>query len=90
MDDQPIQLVIQHFALPKYRVPVFRELANVPGIDLTLVYGKAPGLTNVDADGLNATASKVRRWRTPLGSVHWDSSQWAHASGGVADVLILS
>ena len=41
MDDQPIQLVIQHFALPKYRVPVFRELANVPGIDLTLVYGKA-------------------------------------------------
>ena len=90
MDDQPIQLVIQHFALPKYRVPVFRELANVPGIDLTLVYGKAPGLTNVDADGLNATASKVRRWRTPLGSVHWDSSQWAHASGRVADVLILS
>ena len=37
---QPIRVVIQQPALPKYRVPVFRELAKRPDIDLTLYFGE--------------------------------------------------
>ncbi len=41
-------------ALPAYRVPVWRELARRPGIDLTVYHGSTPGLPSVEADGFRA------------------------------------
>ena len=41
-------------ALPIYRVPVWRELARRPGIDLTVYHGSTPGLPSVEADGFRA------------------------------------
>ena len=41
-------------ALPVYRVPVWRELARRPGIDLTVYHGSTPGLPSVEADGFRA------------------------------------
>lgn len=37
-----IKVAISQRVLPHYRVPVFAELAQRPGIDLTVFYGKSP------------------------------------------------
>lgn len=88
--DRPIRVVLQQIALPKYRVPVFRELANRPGIDLTLVYSESPGLPNVEPDGFKAVCVPMRRW-TFLGQVFdWHDGQFAYFSRRNADVVVLS
>ena len=48
-------------ALPQYRVPVFRELARRPGINLTLHYADTPGLPNAQPDGFEARPLPVAR-----------------------------
>lgn len=85
-----VRVVVQHFALPRYRLPVFRELARTPGIALKVVYGEVPGLSNQAPEGFDATRSAVRRFRTPFGFLTWNSSQWANAHRGRADVLVLT
>ncbi len=47
-----VNLVYQ--ALPEYRVPVWRALAQRPGIDLTVYHGSTPGLPSVKAEGFRA------------------------------------
>jgi glycosyltransferase involved in cell wall biosynthesis len=86
----PIRVVLQHFALPQYRIPVFRELARTDDLQLEVVYGTAPGLTNAAPDGFVARSARVRRIRTPLGRFSWDSAQWRSAGRGRCDVLIMT
>lgn len=88
--EAPTRVVIQHFALPRYRLPVFRELARTPDIVLEVVYGQARGLTNAKAEGFDATTSAVRRIRVPSGYLLWDPSQWTNAHSRRTDVLILT
>lgn len=59
-------------ALAAYRVPVFRELAARPGIDLLVCYGKSPGLPNAKPDGFAAMESLSK----PLWFGNNDSLIW--------------
>jgi len=88
--DRPIRLVIQQPALPKYRVPVFRELARRPGIDLTLYFGDVPGLSNVEPDGFRAIHVPIKRRRIGTRLSMWHAPQWENATRDLADVLCLS
>jgi hypothetical protein len=67
----PVRVVIQNWALPQYRIAVFRELARTTGIDLKVVYGRTAGLPNVDPDGFEAVTTATWWWRTPVGDIAW-------------------
>jgi glycosyltransferase involved in cell wall biosynthesis len=90
MSGAPIRVMIHHFALPRYRLPVFERLAASPGVDLEIVYGKARGLSNADSADLRARPARVYTLRTPLGGISWDADQWAAARRGGADVVVYS
>ncbi len=64
-------------ALPHYRLPVFRALANRPGIDLTVRYATVSGLSNATAAGFDAEPLAV--WRAPRTGLH--------ATRGLGDIL---
>ncbi|MDZ4657287.1 MAG: glycosyltransferase family 4 protein [Bythopirellula sp.] len=86
----PIRLIIQQPSLAKYRVPVFRELAKCPDIDLKLLYGARPDLPNVEADGFKAEPVYLWQQKIRGQQVFWHSAQWNSASRKQADVLILT
>ena len=90
MSSRPIRLIIQQPSLAKYRVPIFRELAKCPDIDLKLLYGVRTGIPNVEADGFEAEA--VYLWQKKIRGQHvfWHSAQWNSASRKQTDVLILT
>jgi glycosyltransferase involved in cell wall biosynthesis len=73
-----------------YRLPVFRELASRPGVDLLVKYAEYPGSPNVDADGFAAKFTPLRRLSIAGQVLVWHGSQWQNASRRNADVLILS
>jgi glycosyltransferase involved in cell wall biosynthesis len=89
-DQRPIRVVLQQIALPKYRVPAFRELARRPGIDFTLVYSEYPGLPNVAPDGFKAVMVPLHRWKIVGQEFLWHSGQFRFVSKAHADVVILS
>ena len=89
-DPRRIRVVLQQPALVRYRVPVFRELANRPGIDLRLVYAEYPGLPNVQPDGFVGEFIPLRRFELRGQEIYWHSAQWRYATKEHADVLILS
>jgi len=57
---KPIRVLIDQPALPHYRLAVFRELAAREGIELTVRYGKEPGLDNVDPDGFTGQYAETK------------------------------
>jgi glycosyltransferase involved in cell wall biosynthesis len=84
---QTIRILIQQPALPRYRVPVFRELAGRSGILLDLIYGDAPGApANAAPSGFSARFVAIRRW----GSMLWHSIGWSATLGHKYDVLVLT
>ncbi|MEM6655168.1 MAG: glycosyltransferase family 4 protein, partial [Planctomycetota bacterium] len=86
----PIRVAIQQPALAKYRVPVFRSLAERPGIDLKVFYGEEPGIPNAPADGFAAELAplSVRRLLGQIVLRH--PVQWRLAGSDDYDVVILS
>jgi glycosyltransferase involved in cell wall biosynthesis len=84
-----IRVVVQQRALPSYRVPVYQELARREGIDLTLVYGRNPLISNVEPDGFSARHEPSWFIRTPMRTLYWHNAQWRYATRRRADVLIL-
>lgn len=56
----PIRLCLFQPALPKYRIPVFRELASRPGIDFHLFYSADEPVKNVTPDGFKASSITSR------------------------------
>lgn len=87
----PIRVVVQQPCLPKYRLPVFQELAGRPGIRLTLLYGDHPlGPASVEPQGLDAQFVPIRRVGAAGQWLLWHSAQWSPARRPRADVLILS
>lgn len=89
-DASPTRVLIQHFALPRYRVPVFQTLAEMPEFEVEVVYGSVAGLTNVAVPGVITRPARTWRLRTPLGSLVWDRDQWAAAGRHAADVAVLT
>lgn len=88
--DSLIRLVIQQPSLAKYRVPVFRELAQRQGIRLRIIHSARNGIPNVAADGFNATEIPMRQLRFLGQPIYWHSPQWTLADRHHADVLILT
>lgn len=85
-----IRLIIQQPSLAQYRVPVFRELAQRPGIDLTVYYGHAvDGPANVEPDGFAAHLVPQRRLRLGPRTALWHAPAWTSASRRRCDVLLL-
>jgi glycosyltransferase involved in cell wall biosynthesis len=86
---RPIRVTIVQPALAKYRIPVFRELARRPGIDLRVVFGSVKGLDNVDAEGFNAIPSHRRRIGIGGFGMNYNLADWTFASRQYSDVIIL-
>jgi hypothetical protein len=86
---RPIRVTIVQPALAKYRIPVFRELARRPGIELRVVFGSVKGLDNVDAEGFNAIASHRRRIGLGGVGMNYNLADWTYASRQYSDVIIL-
>ncbi len=89
-NDPPIRLIVTQPALPKYRVPVFRELASRPGIDMELLYGERPGLKNVEPDGFRARFVPMKTRRVLGRGVLSHPAQWESSTRDAADVVIYS
>jgi glycosyltransferase involved in cell wall biosynthesis len=85
-----IRFVVEQPSLAKYRLPVFRELARRPGIDLTLLYGEAPGIPNVEPDGFRGEFVPMSHRKIAGQVIRWHSAQWRAAGRNDADVLLFS
>lgn len=86
----PVRVVLQQPALVRYRVPVFRELASRPGIELKVEYAEYPGLPNVKPEGFAGEFVPLRQFFVAGQELTWHSAQWRNATRRKADVLILS
>lgn len=86
----PIRVVIQQPALTRYRVPVFRELARRPGIDLLVVYGQEAGIRNEAPEGFEGRVVPIRDYMVRRAPVRYHAAQVAYASRRRCDVLVLS
>ena len=86
-DASPLRLIVQQVALPKYRIPVFRELASRPGIDLAVVYAPNSRHVNAEPDGFEAIPREVR-WLP--GGFMWHDAQLEICDPARADVVSLS
>ncbi|HBS29261.1 MAG TPA: hypothetical protein DEB06_07375 [Phycisphaerales bacterium] len=82
---RPLRVGLHQPALPKYRVPVFREFASRDGIDLELSYGVEPFIANVPPDGFRATERAPLRL---LGRIWWYAGQFRLADPSRFDVAI--
>lgn len=89
-EPKPLRVVLTQPCLPRYRVPVYRALAQRPGIDLTVVYGTEAGITNVEPDGFRAIHTPMRELSVCSSIIRFHRAQWDYASSAKADVLILS
>jgi glycosyltransferase involved in cell wall biosynthesis len=83
-----IRVTIVQPSLAKYRVPVFRELARRPGINLRVVYGAVKNLDNVDAEGFEAIPT--HRWQPALfgQGLVFNRADWTYATRRLSDVII--
>jgi glycosyltransferase involved in cell wall biosynthesis len=85
-----LRVVIQQPALPLYRVPLMRQLAARPGIDLTIVHGQVAGLANGSADGLRTISHRQSLPWLPLKSLEWQHLPLRFLSKRHCDVLVLT
>ena len=69
---------------------MFRELAARAGIDLHLIYGAVPGLTNVEPSGFCGTFVPQRTLKIGSREAIFHAPQIRYASRKRADVLILT
>jgi glycosyltransferase involved in cell wall biosynthesis len=84
-------VIIQQPALPKYRKPIFRELANRAGVNLKVYFSNNDAsLENVKADGFDAKPFPIKSFTIGKRKLMWHSAQWDSARRGACNVLILS
>lgn len=88
---QIIRVSIQQPALPKFRIPLFKSLAEQDNIDLHLYYSiNDPTLPNVEAEGFKASYEPIYKFNILNRTVLWHHPQWSSASDDKSDVLVLS
>lgn len=85
-----MRVVIQQPALAKYRVPVFRELARRPGIDLLVAYGNEKGINNVDPDGFEGVMIPIHDFKVLGTPLRWHAAHYQFVTPRRADVMVLS
>jgi glycosyltransferase involved in cell wall biosynthesis len=87
---QSIRFIAEQPSLAKYRLSVYQELARRPGIDFTLLYGKTPGIPNVEPIGFDGQFVPMKH-RTFAGQIiRWHRAQWQAAGRKDGDVLLMS
>ncbi len=84
-----IRLAVQQPSLAKYRIPVFRELASRPGIDLTVHYADTPGIPNVEPDGFRAVHTPMQRAGLAGNQAYFHRPQVSLARRERCDVLLM-
>lgn len=82
----PIRVAIVQPALPAYRVPVFRELAGRPGLEVTVYHAEQSDLANAEASGFRAEPVSQRAMLG--GRLILAPTVWRLASRRRADVLV--
>jgi len=89
VSDHPIRVTMVHPSLAKYRVPVFRELATRPGLDLRVVYGTSENVPNASPEGFQGIP--VPRWEGKVASqlLMVQGSEWTYCSPQHSDVVVL-
>lgn len=85
----PQRVAIHQPALPKYRIPVFKELASRQSIALTLYHDTEEGIPSVEPDGFSAQTTRTFKAKTPLGQLMFSTIQCKLASKKHCDTLIL-
>lgn len=87
----PVRVAIQQPSLPKYRVPLYQQLASLSDVTLSLQYGsEEPALRNVAPDGFAGDMTPFSTWSAgPLGKLFWHPAQWRVADRRRNDVAIL-
>ncbi|MGH7131740.1 MAG: glycosyltransferase family 4 protein [Phycisphaerales bacterium] len=85
-----ISVTIVQPALPKYRVPVFRELAARPGIDLTVAYSTQVYMPNVAPDGFRGVNTDPFRDLLKRPHLHINPAQWAASARARSEVVVLT
>lgn len=86
----PIRVTIVQPSLAKYRVPLFRELAHCPGIQLRVLYASTPGRPNVAPDGFRGNFAPMWRGRIAGHPIYWHQAQCSAADRHATDVLVLN
>ena len=86
----PLRTVVVQPTLAKYRVPVYRELASRPGIDLQLWYGNHDTIKNADPDGFSAQEKALRTFRLGGQEILWHQAQLDAVRSDQTDVVVLS
>ncbi|MFA6043575.1 MAG: glycosyltransferase family 4 protein [Phycisphaerales bacterium] len=85
-----LRVVIQQPAMAKYRVPVFRELARRPGIDLLVAYGNERGITSVEPDGFRGVQIPIHDFKVLGSELRWHKAHYQFVTPKQADVVVLS
>lgn len=86
-----LHVTIQQPALPKYRVPVFRQLNEDVELSVSLVYSNMEAIPNVEPDGFAARTAKTFIINIPkIGPLYWDTGQIDIARNKHNDVIVLS
>ena len=67
---------MQQPSLAQYRVPVFRELAARPGIELRVVHAEVPELPNVEPEGFQTESVPMWRGRVFGRPLYWNRAHW--------------
>lgn len=88
-DPKPIRVTIQHPFLSHYRVPVFRQLAQRPGIKLLVVYGHMPNMPNVDPDGFDGRYEPLEIQTLMGKEIMWCGTHMRYVSKKRSDVMVL-
>lgn len=83
---EPIRVLMQQAAMPAFRVPFYRSLADRGTIDLTVLYGTID-LPNVQPEGFKAEHRLVKRLP---GGLFWDAAHLARLKPGAWDALSMA
>src|SRR5690606_40201733 len=83
-----LRVTIQQPGLPKYRIPVFAELAR-RGLDVTVLHSGASDVPVAEAEGFEARRVEGRVLLERERQVRWEPAQLASPSRRVCDVLVL-
>jgi len=86
----PVRVVLTQPTLTKYRVPVFRELASRPGIDLLVVHGEETNMPTAKPDGFRTQFVPLREKIAGSEAFRWHDAQVDFCSPDKADVVLLS
>lgn len=85
----PIRTIIVQPTLASYRVPVYRELAARPQIDLRVWYGEQKAIRNATPEGFVAEPKPIRTWSVAGQEAMWHAAQIEAAGRADADAIVL-